>query len=372
MSFVTSVAEAQVLQLKHGFAELQGSSLRQDGKGMTAEHFGRLRSHDEMRRRRMLLAVVGFPLAGDGDPTSVGLYYTQVGLGTPVQLYYVQVDTGSDIMWVDCAPCYNCPLKTTLPIPLTVYDPSRSSTAHVVPCSSQNCALATEMFSSTNCHGGVTECLYQSIYGDGSTIEGYFVEDLFTYDQLVGNTSTPRNGSASVVFGCNFNQSGVLSSTPRAVDGLIGFGQASISVLSQLASQGIAPNVFAHCLEGEDKGGGILVIGEIDEPDLIYTPIIQRQQHYNVQLLNIAVNGMNITSPSVFTLSDKSGGTGGGVIFDSGTTLAYLVDPAYTNFVTAITQVVPTPAQEVPDGEGGHQICFVDTGYEYILVLFPL
>jgi hypothetical protein len=61
--------------------------------------------------------------------------------------------------------------------------------------------MATEMFSSTNCHGGVTECLYQSIYGDGSTIEGYFVEDLFTYDQLVGNTSTPRNGSASVVFG---------------------------------------------------------------------------------------------------------------------------------------------------------------------------
>jgi hypothetical protein len=60
------------------------------------------------------------------------------------------------------------------------------------------------------------------------------------------------------------------------------------------------------------------------------------RQHYNVQLLNIAVNGMNITSPSVFTLSDKSGGTGGGVIFDSGTTLAYLVDPAYTNFVTAV------------------------------------
>lgn len=72
MSFVTSVAEAQVLQLKHGFAELPGSSLRQEGKGMTAEHFVRLRSHDEMRRRRMLLAVVGFPLAGDGDPTSVG------------------------------------------------------------------------------------------------------------------------------------------------------------------------------------------------------------------------------------------------------------------------------------------------------------
>jgi hypothetical protein len=60
------------------------------------------------------------------------------------------------------------------------------------------------------------------------------------------------------------------------------------------------------------------------------------RQHYNVQLLNIAVNGMNITSPSVFTLSDKSGGTGGGVIFDSGTTLAYLVDPAYTSFVTAV------------------------------------
>jgi hypothetical protein len=33
-----------------------------------------------------------------------------------VQLYYLQVDTGSDIMWVDCAPCYNCPMKTSLPV----------------------------------------------------------------------------------------------------------------------------------------------------------------------------------------------------------------------------------------------------------------
>lgn len=90
------------------------------------------------------------------------------------------------------------------------------------------------MFSSTNCHGGVTECLYQSIYGDGSTIEGYFVEDLFTYDQLVGNTSTPRNGSASVVFG--YSTSLICSiSVPQFGFGLL--PQANVSMFQKIYCQ---------------------------------------------------------------------------------------------------------------------------------------
>lgn len=48
---------------------------------------------------------------------------------------------------------------------------------------------------------------------------------------------------------------------------------------------------------------------------------------------NIAVNGVNITTPASFAI----GSTGGGVIMDSGTTLSYLVDPAYTQFVTAVS-----------------------------------
>ncbi len=42
------------------------------------------------------------------------LYYTQVGLGTPMQSFYLQVDTGSDLLWVNCAPCNNCPSSSGL------------------------------------------------------------------------------------------------------------------------------------------------------------------------------------------------------------------------------------------------------------------
>lgn len=49
---------------------------------------------------------------------------------------------------------------------------------------------------------------------------------------------------------------------------------------------------------------------------------------------NIAVNGRNVTTPASF---DTTSTSAGGVIMDSGTTLAYLVDPAYTQFVNAVS-----------------------------------
>jgi len=50
---------------------------------------------------------------------------------------------------------------------------------------------------------------------------------------------------------------------------------------------------------------------------------------------NIAVSGVNITSPASFEIT----ATGGGVVVDSGTTLAYLPEPAYTQFVNAVSHI---------------------------------
>lgn len=69
----------------------------------------------------------------------------------------------------------------------------------------------------------------------------------------------------------------MLQKTDRAVDGIFGFGQQEMSVISQLSSQGIAPKVFSHCLKGDDTGGGILVLGEIVEPNIVYSPLVQNQ-----------------------------------------------------------------------------------------------
>ena len=72
-------------------------------------------------------------------------------------------------------------------------------------------------------------------------------------------------------------QTGDLTKSDRAVDGIFGFGQQSLSIISQLSSQGITPRVFSHCLKGNNGGGGILVFGEILEPNMVYTPLIPSQ-----------------------------------------------------------------------------------------------
>lgn len=45
---------------------------------------------------------------------SCRLYYAKIGIGTPSKDYYLQVDTGSDIMWVNCIQCRECPSRSSL------------------------------------------------------------------------------------------------------------------------------------------------------------------------------------------------------------------------------------------------------------------
>lgn len=76
---------------------------------------------------------------------------------------------------------------------------------------------------------------------------------------------------------CSNLQTGDLTKSDRAIDGIFGFGQQGMSVISQLSSQGIAPRVFSHCLKGDNSGGGILVLGEIVELNMVYSPLVPSQ-----------------------------------------------------------------------------------------------
>ncbi|KAI3450652.1 hypothetical protein Pfo_007317 [Paulownia fortunei] len=303
-----------------------------DGVGMS-----QLRDRDRVRHGRFLqqqpLGVVDFPVQGTYDPYLVGLYFTRVKLGTPPKEFYVQIDTGSDVLWVSCNPCAGCPTSSGLQVELEFFDPSSSSTASLISCSDQRCALGAQS-SDSGC-SDQNQCAYTFQYGDGSGTSGFYVYDSIYFDSIVGNSLT-SNTSAPVVFGCSTSQSGDLTKPDRAVDGIFGFGQQGLSVISQLSSQGITPNAFSHCLKGENGGGGILVLGQIVEPNMVYTPLVPSQPHYNVNLQSIAVNGQTLNiDPSVFATSNNRG-----TIIDSGTTLAYLAEEAYDPFVTAITQTV--------------------------------
>ncbi|KAF2289819.1 hypothetical protein GH714_038802 [Hevea brasiliensis] len=209
-----------------------------------------------------------------------------------------------------------------------------SSTAGLVPCSHPICTSEIQT-AATQCSPQSNQCIYSFQYGDGSGTTGYYVADTFYFDAVLGKSSI-ANSSAVIVFGCSTFQSGDLTKTEKAVDGIFGFGQGGLSVVSQLSSHGITPRVFSHCLKGEGSGGGILVLGEILEPGIVYSPLVPSQSHYNLNLQSIAVNGQLLSiDPAAFATSNDRG-----TIVDSGTTLAYLVEEAYNPFVSAVTATV--------------------------------
>ncbi|XP_038972624.1 aspartic proteinase 39-like isoform X1 [Phoenix dactylifera] len=291
-----------------------------------------LRSHD-VRRHGRILSAVDLPIGGVGLPTDTGLYFAEIGIGTPPKTYYVQVDTGSDILWVNCVTCTRCPKKSDLGIELTLYDPKGSHSGSLVSCNENFC---------TSTYGGEIEgcspnnpCQYSVMYGDGSSTAGYFVTDVVEYNQVSGNhRTTPAN--ASVSFGCGAQQSGDLGSSSEALDGILGFGQSNSSMISQLAAAGRVRKVFAHCLDTV-KGGGIFALGNVVEPKVKTTPLIPNMPHYNVNLRAIEVAGAFLRLPTdLFENGDKKG-----TIIDSGTTLSYLPEAAYKPLLNAIFSYQP-------------------------------
>ncbi|KAL9238831.1 hypothetical protein vseg_013204 [Gypsophila vaccaria] len=294
-----------------------------------------LRARDATRHRRILQSryggVVDFVVEGTSDPYLVGLYFTRVKLGTPPREYNVQIDTGSDILWITCNSCNDCPRTSGLGVELNFYDNSGSSTADLVSCSDPICSSLVPTTSS-QCSAETNQCGYSFQYGDGSGTSGFYVSDMVYFDMILGQ-SMVANSSASIVFGCSTYQSGDLTKSDRAIDGIFGFGQQGLSVVSQLSSRGITPRSFSHCLKGEGNGGGILVLGEILDPSIVYSPLVPSQPHYNLNLQSIAVNGQLLPiDEEVFATSNNRG-----TIVDSGTTLAYLVEEAYDPFLSAIT-----------------------------------
>ncbi|KAG4383736.1 hypothetical protein GLYMA_13G148100v4 [Glycine max] len=293
-----------------------------------------LKARDRARHARMLRGVAGgvvdFSVQGTSDPNSVGLYYTKVKMGTPPKEFNVQIDTGSDILWVNCNTCSNCPQSSQLGIELNFFDTVGSSTAALIPCSDPICTSRVQG-AAAECSPRVNQCSYTFQYGDGSGTSGYYVSDAMYFSLIMGQPPAV-NSSATIVFGCSISQSGDLTKTDKAVDGIFGFGPGPLSVVSQLSSRGITPKVFSHCLKGDGDGGGVLVLGEILEPSIVYSPLVPSQPHYNLNLQSIAVNGQLLPiNPAVFSISNNRGGT----IVDCGTTLAYLIQEAYDPLVTA-------------------------------------
>lgn len=66
---------------------------------------------------------------------------------------------------------------------------------------------------------------------------------------------------------------GELGTSSEALDGILGFGQANSSMISQLAAAGKVKRTFSHCLDNVN-GGGIFAIGEVVSPKVNTTPMV--------------------------------------------------------------------------------------------------
>lgn len=355
------------LDLSHRFSQLPGSSYGGLGQ-MSWEHHRRVRAHDTARhlyitRRRLAGAATGgaqLLLSGSANPQEGGLYWTELGLGTPQRNFKLQIDTGSDVTWVDCTGpsgrCLSCP-TSGVAAPFSL---SASSTSTAISCKSSECDSFQSADSSRRWQGcdqansGDPSCYYELQYGDGSTSIGLFFQDRLHYSLLGGS-----QGSIPLTLGCGFNQSGGLVSSGELVDGILGLGMGALSLPTQLNELGAADDVLGHCLAGESGGGGTLIIGDIVTQGLVFTPLIAGGSQYYATLQGISVSGTLVSG--ITADSFGSPGLGGGVIFDTGTTLALFPADVYSAWIGQVAPLV-SGLQQLGNTQFSDQVCFDYSG----------
>lgn len=316
-------------------------------RGISPSHdLAQLRELDRSRHSRTLLANhsgdIFFSLQGQYQPPVMGIYYTRLRIGSPPKDYFVQIDTGSNVVWVSCVSCMGCPAKSDLGTTVNYYDPGTSTTSGLLPCWNNMCRAGSQS-SDSFCSTRTSLCGFQLQYPDGNAY-GYYVADLL-HVYAASDPDMKNAISSPLVFGCATMLTGNKTKSHKVVGGMLGLGPRNLSLISQLASQGVTPRAFSHCLRGDEIGGGLLVLGEVHIPRMVYTTLVQSTSQYKLDLQSIAVAGKTLAiDESVFKTTDTQG-----TVVDSGTTLAYLADGAYDPVIEAISEFALRNAISYPN-----------------------
>ncbi|TMX03495.1 hypothetical protein EJD97_015915 [Solanum chilense] len=268
--------------------------------------------------------------AGNGE------FLMQISIGSPSESYNAIMDTGSDLIWTQCKPCKECFDQST-----PIFDPSKSSTFEKISCSNKLC----EALPMSSC--GDSSCEYMYTYGDYSSSEGFLASEIFTF----GKVSIPN-----VAFGCGNDNEGSGFSQGA---GLVGLGRGSLSLVSQLHM-----SRFSYCLtsinEDADSTSSTLLMGSMARDDynnIITTPLVKnptQPSFYYLSLKGISVGDTQLAiKKSTFSLN-KDGS--GGMIIDSGTTITYLEESAFSLLKKEFSSQVNL---EVDDSSStGLDLCF--------------
>ncbi|XP_057541736.1 aspartic proteinase CDR1-like [Amaranthus tricolor] len=257
-------------------------------------------------------------IPNDGD------YLIKLAVGNPPVNLFAIADTGSDLIWVQCEPCYLCYSQTTT----IMFDPQNSRTFSTLPCSSSFCTNSTNM--QCNDDDTSTECEYYYAYGNGSTItSGIMGTDLFTFNSNM--TSSP------CVFGCGLVQEGDGFDSNAA--GLVGLGGGPLSLISQMG-----PTIsykFSYCLTPfASNSTSKLTLGgntKNGQPKFM-TPLVSLDSptYYAVNLKGLRVGSEEL-------IVNKP------LVIDSGSTLTYLDASVYSRLEDMVQGVIlGTPVSDPP------------------------
>ncbi|CAK9206712.1 unnamed protein product [Sphagnum jensenii] len=247
-------------------------------------------------------------------------YAMAVSVGTPPRQFIVYADTGSDLVWLNCKPCIQCIVQPAD----NPFDPTQSTSYQEASCTDAAC---TEFPNPPTCVG-TGPCDYTYGYGEGTQTSGIVAYETFTFTAL-DLSSFPIE---HITFGCGQNET--LNGFP-GIDGLVGLGQGSFSLPSQLSLVSGFTDIFSYCLipfASTTANYSTFYFGVPETNISTYTPIygnavVPSATYYYVNVTGISVGDVLLDIPADFFYISTDGS--GGIIFDSGTTLTLLSGVAY-------------------------------------------
>uniref|UniRef100_A0A0D6QXC1 Peptidase A1 domain-containing protein n=1 Tax=Araucaria cunninghamii TaxID=56994 RepID=A0A0D6QXC1_ARACU len=269
------------------------------------------------------------------DLLTNGYYTTRLRIGTPPQEFALIVDSGSTVTYVPCSTCTQCGNHQD-----PRFQPELSSTYKPVKCG-YDCGL---------CDIEKNQCKYERQYAEMSTSSGVLGDDVVSF----GDESALKPQRA--VFGCENSETGDLYH--QHADGIMGLGRGSLSIMDQLVKSGVIANSFSLCYGGMDIGGGAMILGAIPPPpEMVFsTSNPNRSPYYNIQLKGIRVAG------NTLALNSKVFDGKFGTVLDSGTTYAYLPEPAFVAFKSAVIKHLGSLRRIDGPDPSYHDICFSGAG----------
>lgn len=298
-----------------------------------------------------------------GASSGSGQYFVDLRIGQPPQSLLLIADTGSDLVWVKCSACRNCSHHS----PATVFFPRHSATFTPTHCYDPVCRLVPKPGRAPKCnHTRIhSTCHYEYGYADGSLTSGLFARETTSLKTSSGKEANLK----SIAFGCGFRISGqsVSGSSFNGAHGVMGLGRGPISFASQLGRR--FGNKFSYCLMDytlSPPPTSYLIIGDGGDRSnavskLFFTPLLTNPfspTFYYVRLKSVFVNGAKLRiDPSVWEIDGLGNG---GTVVDSGTTLAFLADPAYRLLVAAVRRRIKRP--NVVEPTPGFDLCINVSG----------